>query len=119
MALSDLCGLRDQAKIREFFKFAVELRKYDKYDEYTDAILQPWLRPPVLVDIIKANRWNLRTSTMEVDPKEGLYHIETAAGDRIVYEGDGAALRIRHVSKLQQNEECTFQFVLTESGFQV
>ena len=44
----------------EILKFAFHLRKIDTEDKYSYNILNGQLRPPILVDIIMANKWNAK-----------------------------------------------------------
>lgn len=51
----------------EILKFAFELRKQDTDDKYSFNLLNGQVRPPVLVDIIMANKWSSSEGKMKVN----------------------------------------------------
>ena len=54
----------------EILKFAFHLRKVDTEDKYSYNILNGQLRPPILVDIIMANKWNAKEGKMIIKEEE-------------------------------------------------
>jgi hypothetical protein len=54
----------------QILKFAYELRKQDIEDKYTLTLIDGQVRPPVLVEIILANKWNSEACKMTVDAKD-------------------------------------------------
>lgn len=54
----------------ELLKFAYELRKQDVEDKYSVAFLNEQVRPPVMVEMILANKWDSKAGKMTVDAKD-------------------------------------------------
>ena len=54
----------------EILKFAFELRKQDTEDKYSFNLLNGQVRPPVLVDIIMANKWSSLEGKMKVNEQD-------------------------------------------------
>ena len=54
----------------EILKFAYELRKQDTEDKYSFNILNGQVRPPALVEMIIANKWDSQAGKMTVDAKD-------------------------------------------------
>jgi len=50
-------------------QFCFELRKKDTDNAYTVDFLNGQVKPQIFVDIMKANIWNERKQSMEVNPK--------------------------------------------------
>ena len=42
----------------EFLKFVYYLRKIDVEDKYTEMLIEKYVRPKLLLDIVMANYWN-------------------------------------------------------------
>jgi len=54
----------------EILKFAFQLRKQDTEDKYSYHFLNEQLRPPILVDVIMANKWNGKEAKMIINEKD-------------------------------------------------
>lgn len=59
--LNDITRNRSQ-----FYKFAYELRKFDKEDQFTKELLKQYVKP-FFIQILLSNKWNQQTKKMEVD----------------------------------------------------
>ena len=59
----------------QLLRFAYELRKFDKEDEYTMDLLYGNIQPQVLLQIIKANRWNKSESKMEYSGENSAFRV--------------------------------------------
>lgn len=59
--VKDLCNM---TKMEEFLKFAYELRKQDRENQFTEQLIKDHVSIPVLFELIMANTWN---EVMEFD----------------------------------------------------
>ena len=58
----------EQTDKRDLLNFAYELRKQDsKSNKYTDRFLQGTIKPKILFDIIRSNRWSRSKEKMLSD----------------------------------------------------
>ena len=55
--------------LKYLFEFCFHLRKADNATYYTDKFLTGNMKPQILVEIVKANKWNSGKNQMEVAPE--------------------------------------------------
>lgn len=65
----------------EILKFAYELRKQDVQELYSLSFLNGQVRPPVLVEMFLANKWDSEAGKMTVGATD---HYEIMSGDKVL-----------------------------------
>lgn len=102
----------------EILKFAYELRKQDTEDKYSFNILNGQVRPPALVDMIVANKWDGQAGKMTVDAKDK-YSI--LSGEKFLKYSCNNKEQSLQLSELESEDDLIhkFEFLLTEDGLVV
>lgn len=102
----------------EIHKFAFELRKQDTGDKYSFDFLNGQVRPPVLIEMILANKWDSQAGKMTVEAKD---EYAIMAGDKFLRYSSDDAQRQLQLSELESEAgyQAKFQLLLTQSGLLV
>jgi hypothetical protein len=104
----------------EILKFAFQLRKLDTEDKYSYHLLNEQLRPPILVDIIMANKWNDKEGTMTIKEEDRYAFM---CGEKYLrYKLKGKEQRQSlQLSELKEENgyDSQFYLLLTENGLMV
>lgn len=82
-----------------------ELRRFDTKDEYTDELLKKRLNPPILLDIVKSNKFNPSKGCMEVDAS---YKVFSKEGLQLLSQAGDSQLQIKKPEQVINNESNLF-----------
>lgn len=102
----------------EILKFAYELRKQDVENKYSFNMLNGQVRPPALVEMILANKWDSQEGKMTVDAKD---QYSIMSGDKFLKHSSTGKEQSLLLTELESEDghSSKFDFLLTPEGLVV
>lgn len=102
----------------EILKFAYELRKQDVQELYSLSFLNGQVRPPVLVEMFLANKWDSEAGKMTVEAKD---YYEIMSGDKVLCQSAGSEIETVELNECNSIEglNTKFKLLLAPDGLHV